>query len=118
MKRISKVAGAIETGAGGRSGFDCGGSAVVAAVAPPPTGGCTKRSNSSAGHVVKCPKSWVRKPSAAGHLRKGRRRLLTIGARCSVISPDCIQNVDTSQLQVLERLPAKPLPGANQVMTR
>jgi hypothetical protein len=99
MNLISNVAGAIDTGGGGRSGSVCGGSAVAWPGGEIPTGALTKRSKSSAGHVVNWPATRVIKASTAGQRRSGRRRLLTIGARCCVMSPDCIQNVDNLQLQ-------------------
>src|SRR5690349_5470908 len=40
----------------------------------------------------------VRKLSTPVQLVSRRINLLTIGARCSVLSPDCIQNVDNPQV--------------------
>src|SRR5260370_37859505 len=80
MKCISNVAGAIDTG--GAAGMSS------AAGGRPPA-----RRESTA--------------SRAGHRRMGLSSLLTIGARCCVISTDCIQNVDDSQPSTVERLPAE-----------
>jgi hypothetical protein len=52
MKRISKVAGAIEVGGGGRNGSTGGGSAAIAPAMPVPMDALTNRPKSSAGHVV------------------------------------------------------------------
>src|SRR5260370_22639861 len=90
MKLISNAAGALGIGAGGRKG----------------------RSRSSAGQVVNRPQRRIRKASTAGHRRNRRIRVLTIGARCSVISPDCIQNVGNWQLQAPpDLLPSFELQG-------
>jgi hypothetical protein len=97
MNLISKVSGAIDMGGGGRNGCTCGGSAVAWPGGEIPTGALTKRSNSSAGHVVNCPATRLAKDSTAGQRRSCRKRLLTIGARCCVMSPHCIQNVDNWQ---------------------
>jgi len=56
-----------------------------------------KRPKSSEGHVVKRPARRESAASRAGQRRSGCSSLLTIGARCCVISTDCIQNVDDSQ---------------------
>src|SRR6202165_2880050 len=97
MNRISMVAGAIDVGGGGRRGSTCGGMAAIAPAMPVPTDALTKRPKSSAGHVVKWAARRKKNVWTAGHLWSGRNNLLTIGARCSVMSPDCIQNVDNSQ---------------------
>src|SRR5438445_5329156 len=100
MKRISKVAGAIETGGGGRMGSEEGGNVARPPGAAPAIGAPTNRPNSSEGHVVKRPARRASAASRTGQRRSGRSSLLTIGARCCVISTDCIQNVDESQPQV------------------
>lgn len=97
MNRISNVAGASDAGGGGRIGSTGGGSAANAPARPAPTGALTKRPKSSAGQVVNCPATRSRMLSRMGQRRSGRNNLLTIASRCSVISPDCIQNVDNSQ---------------------
>ncbi|HWO91195.1 MAG TPA: hypothetical protein VNP53_04430, partial [Methylomirabilota bacterium] len=98
MKRISKVEGAAEVGGGGRSGSMGGGIAAKAPAIPVPTEALTKRPKSSAGQVVNCPARRKKKVSTIGQPRSGLKNLLTIGARCCVISPDCIQNVDNLQV--------------------
>src|SRR5450756_1607345 len=97
MKRNSKVSGAIDVGGGGRKGSSGGGSTATAPAIPVPIEALTNLPKSSAGQVVKCHATSARPDSAADHRRSRRRSLLTIGARCCVISPDCIQNVDNSQ---------------------
>src|SRR5450759_3022086 len=97
MKRISKDSGAIEVGGGGRKGSSGGGRTGIAPAIPVPIEALTNLPKSSAGQVVNCPATRVRTDSAADQRRSRRRSLLTIGARCCVISPDCIQNVDNSQ---------------------
>jgi len=86
-------------------GSTWGGIAAKAPAMPVPTDALTKRPKSSAGHVVNCPASRRSSVSNTGQPRSGRNNLLTIGARCCVISTDCIQNVDNSQ--VLQRPGAK-----------
>src|SRR6267143_3443949 len=98
MKRISNVSGAIDVGGGGRSGSTGGGIAAKAPAIPVPTEALTKRPKSSAGQVVNCPARREKNVSTIGQRRSGRNKLLTIGARCCVISPDCIQNVDNPQV--------------------
>ena len=107
MKRISKVAGAAEVGGGGRSGSTGGGIAANAPAMPVPTEALTKRPKSSAGQVVKCPARRKTNVSTIGQPRSGLKNLLTIGARCCVISPDCIQNVDNPQVLAQSDLPAR-----------
>src|SRR5260221_2352553 len=97
MNRISKVAGAIDTGGGGRIGSPAGGMAAGPPKAVPSIEVVTKRSKSSDGQVVKRPARRASAASMAGQRRNGRNRVLTIGARCCVISTDCIQNVGNSQ---------------------
>jgi len=104
MKRISKVAGAIDVGGGGRTGSSRGGIAALAPAMPVPIDALTNRPKSSAGQVVNCPAIRARTDSTAVQRRSLRRSLLTIGARCCVMSPDCIQNVDNSQPPVAGRL--------------
>src|SRR5450759_1945347 len=111
MKRISKVSGAIEVGGGGRKGSSGGGSTGIAPAIPVPIEALTNLPKSSAGQVVNCPATRVRTDSAADQRRSRRKSLLTIGARCCVISPDCIQNVDNSQPRPPERLPPAPAGG-------
>ena len=108
MKRISNVAGAIEVGGGGRRGSMDGGKAAIAPVIPVPIDALTNRPKSSAGHVVNWPAMRPSTESTAGKRRSRRSNLLTIGARCCVMSPDCIQNVDNSQPLASSRLPPKP----------
>src|ERR1700687_3594870 len=98
MKRVSKVCGAIDVGGGGRVGSTIGGSAAIGPAIPVPMGALTNRPKSSAGQVVNCPATRVSNASTAAQRRIRLRRPLTIDARCSVMSPDCIQNVDHSQL--------------------
>src|SRR6266850_2806461 len=105
MKRISKVAGAIDVGGGGRRGSTEGGKAAIAPAMPVPIEALTNFPKSSAGHVVNWPAMRVSTASTAGNRRIRRRSLLTIGARCCVMSPDCIQNVDNSQPLAFRRLP-------------
>src|SRR5713226_9331300 len=105
MKRISNVSGAMEVGGGGRIGSTGGGMVAIAPAMPRPMLALTKRPKSSAGHVVNWPAMRVSRDSTAGQRRSGRRNLLTIGARCCVMSPDCIQNVDNSQPQALWEAP-------------
>src|SRR6267143_5782053 len=107
MKRISNVSGAIDAGGGGRSGSTGGGSAANAPAMPVPTEALTKRPKSSAGQVVNWPARRERNVSTIGQRRSGRNKLLTIGARCCVISPDCIQNVDNPQVLAQSELPAR-----------
>src|ERR1700694_2326448 len=107
MKRISKVAGAIEVGGGGRSGSIGGGIAAIAPAIPVLGEALTKSPKSAAGHVVNWPARRVSTDSTAGVRRILRRSLLTIGARCCVMSPDCIQNVDNSQPLASSRLSPK-----------
>jgi hypothetical protein len=97
MKRVSNVAGAIEVGGGGRTGSADGGKAAIAPVIPVPIEALTNCPKSSAGHVVNCPASRESTESTAGQRRIRRSSLLTNGAICCVISPDCIQNVDNWQ---------------------
>src|SRR5260370_24636283 len=97
MNRISRFAGAIDTGGGGRIGLAAGGRAAGPPVALLVTEALMKRPNSSDGHVVNRPARRETAASRAGQRPRGRNRGLTIGARCSVISTDCIQNVDDSQ---------------------
>jgi len=105
MKRISNVAGAIDVGGGGRSGSIDGGSVAIAPAMPVPIEALTNRPKSSAGHVVNCPAMRVSTASTAGNRRIQRTSLLTNDARCCVMSPDCIQNVDNSQPLAFFRLP-------------
>src|SRR5437879_8953899 len=100
MNRISKVAGAIETGGGDRMGSDVGGSTARPPAEAPVMRAPTNRPKSSEGQVVKRPARRESAASRTGQRRSGRSSLLTIGARCCVISTDCIQNVDESQPQV------------------
>src|SRR6266849_7795669 len=122
MKRISNVSGAVDVGGGGRSGSTGGGRAAKAPAIPVPTDALTKRPKSSAGHVVNWPARRERTVSTIGQPRSGRNKLLTIGARCCVISPDCIQNVDNPQVLAHSDLhargaceaassPDRPFPG-------
>ena len=117
MKRISKVAGAIEVDGGGRSGSSRGGMAALAPAIPVPIDALTNLPKSSAGQVVNCPAMRPTTDSTAVQRRSRRRSLLTIGARCCVMSPDCIQNVDNSQPLLPGRLAcaacraASPAPG-------
>src|SRR5260370_35668370 len=97
MKGISKVAGGTATGGGGRMGRAAGGGAAGPPVALVVPEALMKGPNSSDGHVVNRPARRESAASRAGQRRSGRNKLLTIGARCSVISTDCIQNVDDSQ---------------------
>jgi hypothetical protein len=99
------VAGAIDAGGGGRNGSIDGGSAAIAPAMPVPIEALTNRPKSSAGHVVNCPAMRVRTESTAGNRRIQRTSLLTIDARCCVMSPDCIQNVDNSQPPAFLRMP-------------
>src|SRR5260370_34413431 len=112
MKRISTVAGAIDTGGGGRIGLAAGGRAAGPPVALPVTEALMKRPNSSDGHVVNRPARRETAASRAGQRRRGRNRVLTIGARCSVISTDCIQNVDDSQPLTPWSVPPNTFGGA------
>src|SRR5260370_519529 len=114
MKRISKVAGAIDTGGGGRMGLAAGGRAAGPPVALLVTEALMKRPNSSDGHVVNRPARRETAASRAGQRRRGRNRGLTIGARCSVISTDCIQNVDDSQPLTAGILPQNNFRGARR----
>src|SRR5207249_10751170 len=83
----------------GRKGWPIGGSTGSAAAVPRPTG-------------VNRPTRRSRKAFTAGQRRNRRIRVLTIGARCSVISPDCIQNVGNWQLQAPpDLLPSFELQG-------
>ena len=107
MKRISNVAGAMEVGGGGRRGSTEGGRAAIAPAMPVPIDALTNLPKSSAGHVVNWPAMRESTASTAGNRRIRRRSLLTIGARCCVMSPDCIQNVDNSQPPAFRRLPPK-----------
>src|SRR5229473_5682307 len=111
MNRISKVAGAIDAGGGGRIGSAAGGMAAGPPSAVPSIEVVTKRSNSSEGHVVNRPARRASAASMAGQRRRGRNRVLTIGARCCVISTDCIQNVDDSQPHKPERVPPETAGG-------
>jgi hypothetical protein len=104
MKRISKVAGAVEVGGGGRTGSSSGGMAALAPAIPVPIEALTNLPKSSAGHVVNCPATRARTDSTAVQRRSRRSSLLTIGARCCVMSTDCIQNVDNSQLPMFPGL--------------
>src|ERR1700682_4999606 len=97
MKRVSKVCGAIDVGGGGRIGSTIGGSAAIGPAIPVPMGALTNRPKSSAGQGGDCPATRVSNASTAAQRRIRLSKLLTIDARCSVISPDCIQNVDNSQ---------------------
>ena len=97
MNRISNVAGAIDVGGGGRTGSRCGGMAAIAPAIPVPVDALANRPKSSAGHVVNWPATRATTASTALQRRRRRTRLLTNDARCCVISPDCIQNVDNSQ---------------------
>ena len=54
-------------------------------------------SKSKAGDDMNC-RARVRKLSTPVQPVSRRNNLLTIGARCSVLSPDCIHNVDNSQV--------------------
>ncbi len=114
MKRISKVAGAIDTGGGGRIGLAAGGRAAGPPVALLVTEALMKRPNSSDGHVVNRPARRETAASRAGQRRRGRNRVLTIGARCSVISTDCIQNVDDSQPLTAGIVPPNTFGGARR----
>jgi len=67
----------------------------------------TNRPKSSEGQVVKRPARRESAASRTGQRRSGRSSLLTIGARCCVISTDCIQNVDDSQPQMPGGRPAE-----------
>src|SRR5712692_6721725 len=107
MKRISKVAGAIDTGGGGRIGSPNGGRVAGPPMLALAIDAPTKRPNSSEGHVVNRPATRASTASRAGQRRSGRKRVLTIGARCCVISTDCIQNVGNSQPRTVERVPAE-----------
>src|SRR5467141_555846 len=113
MNRISKVAGAIDTGGGGRMGRAAGGRVAAPLVAEVVVEAFTKRPNSSGGHVVNRPARRESAASRAGQWRRGRNRLLTIGARCSVISTDCIQNVDDSQPLTSWTVPPNTFGGAS-----
>src|SRR3989442_6632313 len=97
MKRISKLAGAITTGGGGRIGWLVGGKVALPATPEVDIVTLTKRPNSSDGQVVNRPARRASTASRAGQRRSGRSRALTIGARCCVICTDCIQNVDDWQ---------------------
>ena len=108
MKRISNVAGAIDVGGGGRRGSTDGGRAAIGPAMPVPIEALMNRPKSSAGHVVNWPAIRVSTVSTAGNLRIRRRSLLTIAARCCVMSPDCIQNVDNPQPLASRRLPWIP----------
>src|ERR1700682_815400 len=99
MNRVSSICGAIDVGGGGRVGSTIGGRAAIGPAIPLPMEALRNRPKSSAGHVVNCPATRVSSVSTAAQRRNRRTRLLTIDARCSVMSPDCIQNVDKSQLQ-------------------
>src|SRR6266699_420882 len=107
MNRISNVAGAIDVGGGGRSGSLEGGRAAIAPAMPVPMEALTNRPKSSAGQVVNCPAMRVSTASTAGNRRIQRTSLLTNDARCCVMSPDCIQNVDKSQPLAFSLLPSK-----------
>jgi hypothetical protein len=104
MKRVSNVAGAIEVGGGGLSGSIAGGKAATAPAIPVPIEALTNRPKSSAGQVVNCPASRESTESTAGQRRILRTNLLTNGARCCVMSPDCIQNVDNWQVLAFRSL--------------
>src|SRR6266849_688247 len=112
MKRISKVPGAIATGGGGRMGRAAGGRVAGPPVPEVVIEALTKRPNSSDGYVVNLPARRESAASRAGQRRRGRNRLLTIGARCSVISTDCIQNVDDSQPLTPWSVPPNTFGGA------
>ena len=108
MKRISKVSGALDVGNGGLTSSSDAGSTPIAPAIPVPIDALTNLPKSSAGQVVNCPATRVRTDSTAVQRRSRRRSLLTIGARCCVISPDCIQNVDNSQPLASPLLSPKP----------
>ena len=86
-------------------GSDVGGSTARPPAEAPVMRAPTNRPKSSEGQVVKRPARRESAASRTGQRRSGRSSLLTIGARCCVISTDCIQNVDDSQPQVPGGLP-------------
>ena len=77
--------------------------AVTAPAIPVPIDALTNWPKSSAGHVLNCPATRATTASTALQRRRRRTRLLTNDARCCVISPDCIQNVDNWQVPPLLR---------------
>jgi hypothetical protein len=94
MNRISNVAGAIDVGGGGCTDSSSGGKAEAAPGMPVPVDASANLPKSSAGQVLNCAAIRAGTDPTAVHRPILRRRLLTIGARCCVMSPDCIQNVD------------------------
>src|SRR5207245_9071262 len=93
------------------SGSTGGGTAANPPPIPVPTDVLTKRPKSSADHVVNWPARREMNVSTIGQPRSGRKIFLTIGARYCVISPDCIHNVDNSQVPTAWSLQA---PGSIQ----
>src|SRR5437773_8407904 len=87
MNRISQMAGGC--GAGRRTVR----AACAAANTPEPAGALINPPKSS---TMNC-RARVRKLSTPGQRLSRRNNLLTIGSICSVISPDCIHNVDNPQ---------------------
>src|SRR5206468_8181891 len=59
--------------------------------------GTTTPNSSPAGQVAARAPRLARKPATTGHGRNRPTKILTNAARCCVISPDCIHNVDNSQ---------------------
>src|SRR5258708_38164907 len=104
MGGSAKAGGGVGVGGRGLNGAVGGGRAATAPAIPVPMEALTNFPKSSAGQVVNCPAIRARTDSTAVQRRSRRRSLLTIGARCCVMSPDCIHNVDNSQPPVACRL--------------